>query len=177
MEFRDILAARRSTRKFLDKPVDAATTERLLQALFTAPSARNARSTRVMTVDDTHILHNLAQMRDYGSGFLKNAPLAFVIAGEPSASGLWRENAAIAATILQLACVDEGLASCWVHVDGRPHLQDEPDGMTAEEYMRTLLPLPETWSVLCIVAAGYSDFHPAELPPYDWHKDVISFGR
>ena len=27
--------------------------------------------------------------------------------------------------ILQLACVDEGLASCWVHIDGRPRRKDE----------------------------------------------------
>ncbi|MCH5330996.1 MAG: nitroreductase family protein [Alistipes sp.] len=173
MEFKDIIAKRRSTRKFLDRPVEPERTEHLLQTLFTAPSARNARSTRVMTVSDRELLGKLSQMRDYGSAFLKNAPLAFVIAGDPSASGLWRENAAIAATILQLACVDEGMASCWVHVDGRPHKQDEPDGMSAEEYMRTLLPLPEDWSVLCIIAAGYSDFHPADLPPYDREKDII----
>lgn len=177
MEFKEIIAARRSTRKFTEKQVGKTTVDRLLQALFTAPSARNARSTRVMMVRDPHTLEQLSLMRDYGSGFMKNAPLAFIIAGDPSASGLWRENAAIAATILQLACVDEGLASCWVHVDGRPHLQNEPDGMSAEEYMRTLLPLPDSWRVLCIIAAGYSDFHPAQLPPYDWHKDVVSFDK
>ena len=40
--------------------------------------------------------------------FVKGAPLAIVVLGDTTKSDLWRENAAISATILQLACVDEG---------------------------------------------------------------------
>ncbi|MCH5329620.1 MAG: nitroreductase family protein [Alistipes sp.] len=173
MELKEILAARRSTRKFSGRTVPAEVRERLLAAAFTAPSARNSRSTRIMTVEDRQILERMARMRDYGSAFLKDAPIAFVVAGDPSASGLWRENASIAATILQLAAVDEGLASCWIHVEGRPQIQDRPDGAKAAELLRELLPLPREWEVLCVVAAGYSDFHPAPLPPYDPEKDII----
>ena len=175
MEFSEILSRRRSTRKFNDRKVAGDVVERLLQAAFTAPSARNARSTRIMVVDNAETIARMSEMRDYGSGFMKSAPLAFVVAGEPSASGLWRENAAIAATILQLAVVNEGMASCWVHVDGRPRLQSNPEGENAEEYLRTLLMLPDNWRVLCVVAAGYSDFHPADLPPYDYRTAVLRY--
>ena len=173
MELKKILELRRSTRKFTDRTVSDQTVDRILQAAFSAPSARNSRSTRIMVVDNRPTIARMAEMRDYGSGFMKNAPLAFVIAGEPAASGLWRENGAIMATILQLACVDEGLASCWVHVDGRPRLQEHPDGEQAVDYLRTLLPIPAEWDVLCVIAVGYSDFHPAELPPYDWQSAVV----
>lgn len=173
MEFKDILALRRSTRKFLDRPVEDDTVERILKAAFSAPSARNSRSTRVMVVADREKIARMAEMRDYGSAFLKNAPLAFVIAGDRTKSDLWRENGAILATVLQLACVDEGLASCWVHVDGRPRLQGAPDGEQAQEYLRGLLPLSDEWSVLCVIAAGYSDFHPAPLPEYDYKADTV----
>ena len=173
MELKKILELRRSTRKFTDRTVSDQTVDRILQAAFSAPSARNSRSTRILVVDNRPTIARMAEMRDYGSGFMKNAPLAFVIAGEPAASGLWRENGAIMATILQLACVDEGLASCWVHVDGRPRLQEHPDGEQAVDYLRTLLPIPAEWDVLCVIAAGYSDFHPAELPPYDWQSAVV----
>ena len=173
MELSKILEVRRSTRKFTDRSVDAATVDRLLAAAFSAPSARNSRSTRIMVVENRETIEKMSAMRDYGSAFMKSAPLAFVVAGDPSASGLWRENGSIAATILQLACVDEGMASCWVQVDGRPRLQAEPDGEKASDYLRTLLPLPEGWEVLCVIAAGYSDFHPADLPPYDWRQAVM----
>ena len=173
MELKKILAERRSTRKFTDRKVEPEVADRILHSALSAPSSRNSRSTRIMVVDNPETLTAMSEMRDYGSAFIKNAPLAFVIAGDTSATDLWRENCAIVATILQLACVDEGLASCWVHVDGRPQLKDEPHGKQAIDLLRTLLPLPEEWNVLCIVAAGYSDFHPAPLPPFDWRTAVV----
>lgn len=167
MEFKDILAKRRSVRRFDDRRVPREVIDRLLKETFTAPSSRNSRSTRIMVVEDRDIIARMAEMRDYGSAFLKNAPLAFVVMGDGNASPMWRTNCAISATILQLACVDEGLASCWVHVDGRPHVQAEPEGKSALDSLRELLPLPEECGVLCVIAAGYSDFQPAPLPEHD----------
>ena len=40
---------------------------------------------------------------------------------------MWQTNASIMATVLQLALVDEGLASCWVHVGDYLTLKDEPE--------------------------------------------------
>ena len=93
--------------------------------------------------------------------------------GDTTKSDLWRVNASIAATMLQLACVDEGLASCWVHVDGRPRRKDAPEGESAAEYLRGFLPIPEGCEPLCAIALGYSDFQPAPLPESDDAQRVI----
>ena len=74
---------------------------------------------------------------------------------------------------MQLAVVDEGLASCWVHVNDRPCLQAEPDGRKADDYLRELLDLPEHYGILCAVALGYSDFEPKPLPPYEGEERVF----
>ena len=68
---------------------------------------------------------------------------------------------------LLFAATDAGLASCWVHVNGRPCLKDQPDGAQAEDYLREFLPVPAEHGILCAVALGYSDFEPAALPPFD----------
>ena len=94
------------------------------------------------------------------------------MAGDRDASDLWLDNCAITATTLQLAAVDEGLASCWVHVNARPCLKDQPDGRKADDYLREFLPIPEHYGILCVVALGYSDFHPAPLPPYEGEERV-----
>ena len=99
--------------------------------------------------------------------------LAIVVLGDTASSDLWRENAAITATVVQLACVDEGLASCWVHVNGRPRRKDAPDGETAADYLRTFLPIPDGCEPLCAIAAGYSDFTPAPLPATDDEARII----
>lgn len=113
-----------------------------------------------MVVDDPALVARMADMRDYGSAFMKGAPLAIVVLGDTTKSDLWRENAAISATILQLACVDEGLASCWVHINGRPRRKDEPGGETAAGYLRSFLPIPADCQPLCAVAAGVFRLYP-----------------
>lgn len=172
MEFKEIIARRRSIRKFEPRPVPREAVDRVLAAALAAPSSRNSRSSHFSVVDDPDLIVRMAGMRDYGAAFLKVAPVAVVVSGDTSATDLWRENCAIAATFLQLACVDEGLASCWVHVDGRPRLKDAPEGESAADYLRGFLPLPEGCAPFCVVALGYSDFVPAPLPPADDEKRV-----
>ncbi len=173
MEFKEIIEKRRSVRKFTDRAVEEEIIQRLLHAALTAPSARNTRSTRLLVVDDPQAVARMADMRDYGAGFIKNAPMAILVMGDTKQSDLWRVNGSIAATMLQLACVDEGLASCWVHVDGRPRRKDAPDGESAADYLRGFLPIPEGCEPLCAIALGYSDFRPAPLPESDDAQRVI----
>lgn len=173
MEFKEIVKTRRSVRKFSERKVPREVINRLLEATFTAPSSRNTRSTRIFVVENSDIIAQMAQMRDYGSAFMKGATLALVVAGDTSLSDLWLVNCSISATMLQLACVEEGLSSCWVHVDGRPQLKDEPEGKQAIDHLRTLIPIPENYGVLCVIAAGYSDFQPAALPEHDDMGNVV----
>lgn len=173
MEFKELIEKRRSVRKYAERPVPEASVERLLRAALTAPSSRNSRSTRLLVVEDRALVARMAEMRDYGSAFMKNAPMAIVVLGDTAATDLWQVNASIAATMLQLACVDEGLASCWVHIAGRPRRKEEPGGETAADYLRGFLPIPEGCEPLCAVALGYSDFQPAPLPEADDAARVI----
>ena len=139
MEFKELMAARRSVRRFSDRAVPREVVDRILAEALTAPSSRNSRSTRFLVVDRHDLIARMAGMRDYGSAFMEGAPLAVVVLGDTAASDLWRVNAAISATVLQLACVDEGLASCWVHVNGRPRRKDAPDGERAADYLLSLI--------------------------------------
>ncbi len=173
MELKKILDERRSTRKFLEQPVEREKLEKICQMALQAPSSRNTRSTRLLVVTDKEKLQAMAEMRDYGSAFMKNATAAIVVMGDKQASDQWLTNSVISATILQLAVVDEGLASCWVQIDGRPVLQAEPDGKMAEEVVRELLDIPEKYGLLCAVALGYSDFRPAALPPYEGEERIM----
>ena len=164
MEFKELIEKRRSIRKFSERAVPREVVDRILHETLSAPSARNTRTTHLVVVDDPALVARMADMRDYGSAFMKGAPLAIVVLGDTTKSDLWRENAAISATILQLACVDEGLASCWVHIDGRTRRKD---------YLRSFLPIPADCQPLCAVAAGYSDFTPAPLPGSDDDARII----
>ena len=173
MELKNILNSRRSVRKFSPVKVEREKLERVAAMALQAPSSRNTRSTRLLIVEQKELLEKLSKMRDYGSAFMKDAAAAIVVMGDKEASDLWLDNCAITATILQLAIVDEGLASCWVHVNNRPCLKDEPEGAKADDYLREVLDLPENYGILCAVALGYSDFQPAPLPPYEGEERIM----
>ena len=173
MELKNILNSRRSVRKFSPVKVEREKLERVAAMALQAPSSRNTRSTRLLIVEQKELLEKLSKMRDYGSAFMKDAAAAIVVMGDKESSDLWIDNCAITATILQLAIVDEGLASCWVHVNNRPCLKDEPEGAKADDYLREVLDLPEKYGILCAVALGYSDFQPAPLPPYEGEERIM----
>lgn len=172
MEFKEIISRRRSTRKFLATTVEREKLQRILDAALVAPTSRNTRSMRFFVVQDKATLERMSQMRDYGSAFMKDAAAAIVVAGDRQTTDLWIDNCAIAATTIQLAVVDEGLASCWVHVNDRPCLKDEPEGAKADDYLRSLLGIPAHYGILCAVALGYSDYEPKPLPPYEGEERV-----
>ena len=173
MDFKNILATRRSVRRFSPTEVSREVLLDIVNQALAAPSSRNMRTSRFIIVDDKPTLEKLAKMRDYGSEFMKDAAAAIIVAADTTKTALWRENCAISATVLQLAIVDAGLASCWVHIGGRPRLKDVPEGEQAEEYIRTFIDIPEDWSLECAIALGYSDYTPKPLPEHDDSTSII----
>ncbi len=167
MTLTEILKKRRSVRRFDGRLVPHETIEGILKLALTAPSSKNTRSTRFMVVNRPETLEQISQMRDFGSAFLAGVPCAVVVCGDASATDLWLDNAAISATILQLAAEEAALGSCWVHVNGRPQKREQPDGPTAEEHLRGFLPIPADWKPLCVVALGY----PADTPKPHAERD------
>lgn len=173
MELKNILQTRRSVRRFSPTAVSREILLDIVNQTLTAPSSRNMRTSRFIIVDDKPTLEKLSKMRDYGSEFMKDAAAAIIIAADTTKTDLWRENCAISATIMQLAVVDAGLASCWVHIGGRPRLKDEPNGEQAEDYIRTFIDVPADWSLECAIALGYSDYTPKPLPEHDDSASIV----
>lgn len=177
MEFKTLLEKRRSIRKFEPQAVPQEVIDRLVEATLSAPSSRNSHSTHLLIIDDKATIERMAEMRDYGSSFMKGAPLAIVVLGDTTVTDKWLVNASISTTYLQLACVEEGLGSCWVHVDGSLQFKDEPDGPTADQFLRELLSIPEQYNILCAVAIGYTTFSPASLPAWDKEAHVHRYEK
>lgn len=155
MEFKELIAARHSVRKFTDKAVDRALIDEIIEDAMTAPSSKNSRSTGYMVIDDKSTLEAISEMRSSGSAFVAGAPAAIVVLGDADKTDLWVDNASISTTYLMLAAVDRGLGSCWVHVNGRPRSKTDASMGTAEDYLRNLLGIKDNMRVLCVLALGY----------------------
>ena len=175
MDFFELVKKRRSLRKFSDRKVERHTVEKILEAALTAPSSRNSRSTRFLVVEDRDLIKHMSYMRDYGSAFMAEAPVAILVMGDKNATDLWLDNCAISATFLQLAAEAEGLGSCWVHVEGREHAKGRPEMGNAESYLRTFLPIPENCGVECVIAMGYSPYADVKPRPVQDNSDKVAW--
>lgn len=147
----------------MDKPVEDEKVDEMLKAALMSPSSKRTNGWEFIVVRDREMLEKLSGCREMGSKFLASAPMAIVVCATPEKSDVWFEDASIASIIIQLAAADLGLGSCWVQVYKRAYNET----VSAGEYVRQLLNIPEGVEVLNIVSLGYKD---EERKPYDYEK-------
>ena len=153
-DFKQLIAQRRSHRKFTQQPVEDADVKLLLRAALMSPTSKNQRAWKFVVVTDSRQMELLSHAKENGAQFLKDAPLAIIVLGNAEENDCWVEDGSLAAFAMQLQAEDLGLGSCWIQIRDR----SDNDGKCAEDNVRTILNLPENQRVLCLIAFG----HPAE---------------
>ena len=142
---------RRSHRKFTSEEIDAEDVKLILRAALMSPTSKGQRAWEFIVVDDKMDLEKLSDAKAMGGQFLKDAPLAIVVLGDPLANDCWVEDGSIAAISMQYQAEELGLGSCWVQMRGR----GLGDGTSADTVIRGILDIPENLSVLCVLAIGH----------------------
>ncbi len=171
--FNELTKKRRSVKVYVDRPVEAAKIDAIIEAALRAPTGRAARPWAFVVVTDKILLEKLSVAKPAGAAFLKDAPAAIVVCGDPSVSGLWVEDCAIAAVTMQYAALALGLGSRWAQMKGN----NFSEGKTSTQYIAGLLGLPENLTVQCIIAIGYPG---EEMVPYKKEElrfDKVSYNR
>lgn len=146
----ELLRARRSIRRYSAEPLAPATVELLIEALLRAPSSRNINPGEFVVVDDRDLLVQLSRAKEHSSAFLKQAQLGIVVCADARKSDVWVEDCSIASILVQLTAQSLGLGSCWIQIRKRGHDAEA----TAEEYIRSILGLPEHIRVLSMISIG-----------------------
>ena len=166
--FNELAEKRRSVRVYDERPVEAAKIDIIIEAALRSPSGRGTRPWAFVVVTDKILLEKLSVAKPGGAAFVKDAPVAVVVCGDPSASGLWVEDCSIAAVTLQYAAHALGLGTRWAQINGN----NFKEGTTSTQYIAQLLGLPENLTVQCIIAIGYPG---EEMVPYK--KDELLFNK
>ena len=169
----DILRARRSIRKYEKRAIDKESREILTEALLRCPSSRGINPWMFIFVEDPDLLRLLAQSKEHGSDFLKDAALGIVVCGDETKSDVWVEDCSIASIVVQLAAQSLGLGSCWIQIRKRPHSKDK----TAEEYIQELLGIPQHLKVESIISIGYPAESKKPLPQEKLEFEKIRYNK
>ena len=149
--FKDLAQLRRSHRKFTEQEIDGDDLKLILRAGLMAPTSKGQRAWQFVVVDDQLDLEKLSDAKNLGGQFLKGAPVAIVVLGDPMQNDCWIEDGAIAAISMQYQAEELGLGSCWIQMRGR----GLDDGTTADTVIRGVLDIPDNLNCLCILAMGH----------------------
>ena len=147
----ELLRARRSIREYSDRPVEPEKLELLKEAALRSPSSRNIDPWEFIFVDDRELLARLSTCKPHGAAFLERAALGIVVCGDSRESDTWIEDCSIASILVQMTAQSLGLGSCWIQVRNRMF----DDQTTSEQYVQSLLRIPEHIKVQSIIAIGY----------------------
>ena len=165
MEFKQLIQARYSCKKYDTRPVEPEKLEAILNAGRLAPTAKNLQEQRIYVLQSTAALARADAITPCRYG----APVVLVVAfdrgsvftypGGKRDSGI--EDASIVATHLMLAAADEGVDSCWLNFF-------DPD-KAAE-----VLGLPENEEVLMLLDLGYAAAEGGEPKPNHFSRKPLS---
>jgi len=145
-----IIMARRSVRKYLDKPVEHEKLETVALAGINAPSARNWQNWAVRIVEDQKLI---ADVKDK----CRNAPNLICVCAPTS--GSFDLDAGLLGQNMMLAAQSLGLGTCIQTGPVRFLTTDEK-----AKAFRESLDIPADYRLLYIIAIGYPDEKPDAKP-------------
>ena len=162
------IMARRSVRKYLDKPVEHAKLEAIVKAGINAPSAMNRQNWAVRIIEDYKLIADVSEAykqenpamveRDPNfKNMFRNAPNLICVCA-PSDGG-FNLDAGLLGENMMLAAQSLGLGTCIQTGPVRFLLTNEK----AKPFLEAL-DIPEGYKLLYVIAVGYPDEKPDAKP-------------
>lgn len=151
----DTIYARRSIRRYQERPVEQEKIETLLKAAMAAPSAMNFKPWEFVVVTENGILDEIRSALKFGKF---NAPAAIIVCGNlsfyknPVASKYWVQDCSAATQNILLAAVSLGLGTVWCGVHPIHNYTKR---------ISNIIQLPDHVKPLNVIYVGY----PAEEKP------------
>jgi nitroreductase len=147
LDVTEAIKARKSVRKYLDKPIENEKLKLILEAARMAPSAFNKQRWRFIVVRDKQTRAKLKETAEVPL-FAVMAPVIIVACAKTDSCTMhygqpcYPIDVAIAVDHITLAAVEYGLGSCWV-------------SMFNEIKIKEILNIPEEMRVIVLLILGY----------------------
>ncbi len=155
-----VIKKRRSVRKFEPKPVPGEIIKDILDCARLAPTAINIQPWLFGAVTSSDLKREIADMTDHGK-FIKDCAVCFAVFTDSTKKYFLEDGCAATENIL-LACTAHGIGSCWVAGHKKAYVDS----------IRKLLKVPEPYTLIALVAAGYSNEKPS---PKKKSLDEVTF--
>lgn len=167
--FNQVLTTRRSVRNYdATKKISEAEVRTLLKSVQDAPSWANMQPTKYYVAISEEKLTAVQNMVGGNKERIKNAPVLIVSTYERGKSGFFQGNPANEVGD-GWGAYDNGLSNCYLILQARAMGFDTLImGMREADKLRELFSIPQSETVMAVIALGYR----AEEPTRPRHKDL-----
>ncbi|MBM7605555.1 nitroreductase [Metabacillus crassostreae] len=171
MEFKDVVNKRREITSFLDREISSEVMEEILNQAILSPTGNNLPSREFIVVKKRETLDQLSSTTPYVK-WLKEAQSAIIITGNPKVSKYWLQDASIASSFIWLAAVNEGVGCAFGAIF---NISDDIESEQREQFVRTVLNIPQERQVVAILGLGYQKEEPnkKEIHP---KETIVHYG-
>ncbi len=150
MNLIELMANRRSIRKYTDEEIPEEKLNKILQAALLSPTSRGKQPWEFFVIKDREILQKLSKAKKHGAALLADCNTAIAVFADSELSDAWIEDSSAALGYMYLAAEEQGVGSCWVQM----RMRKDEDGNDAEQNVRDILGVDLPWRMVGIMALG-----------------------
>ena len=136
----DLLATRRSVRKFTDEPVPADILDAIFESCRFSPTSCNSESHYYVVIRDRGTLEFIASTRGSSSAPIARSRFAVAICADSDKTRRPGQDGCIAAYHFILACWAHGIGTCWIAAMDRDDIKERL-GIPPGHYIATITPV------------------------------------
>jgi len=148
----DLVRRRRSVRRYGAMRIENDIIREIMKVALTAPSSFGHNPVEYVVVRDKDMIRRIGACKQMGGSQINGADTVIVVmvkTADKRQAEFWIEDGAIASSYILLAVEQYGLGACWVHIRNRRGQRG-----TSDEEIRSLLNVPDGYTVLNLIAIG-----------------------
>ena len=171
----ELAARRRSVRRYGKKHIEDGIIGEIMKVALTAPTSFGHKPVEYVVVRDKEMIRKIGACKQMGGSQINGADAVIVVmvkTADKRLAEFWIEDGAIASAYILLAVEQYGLGACWVHIRNRMGQRG-----TSDQEIRSLLSVPDGYSVLNLVAIGEKAETKKAYTDADLHTENVHYGR
>lgn len=148
----ELTRKRRSIRRYGSEHIDDEIISEIMKVALTAPTSFGHKPVEFVVVRDKDMIRKIGSCKQMGGSQINGADAVIVVmvkTANKRQAEFWIEDGAIASAYILLAVEQYNLGACWVHIRNRMGQRG-----TSDQEIRSLLGLPDGYTVLNLVAIG-----------------------
>ena len=169
----ELTRKRRSVRRYGEKHIDNAVIDEIMKVALTAPTSFGHKPVEYVIVRDKDMIRKIGACKQMGGSQINGADAVIVVmvkTADKRSAEFWIEDGAIASAYILLAAEQYDLGACWVHIRNRMGQRK-----TSDEEIRTLLNVPDAYTILNLIAIGEKGENKKAYSDIDLHTENVHY--